>query len=218
MPSPYAQSEQTVGQLNRLALMAIASAEQMGQAQQQSGENAAEQLEQLAQEQGEVMNQTGQLMPMELGQQAMAQQMQELAAGQESIASDLGDLAEEPGSDETLGDLEQMAQEAEALAQAMVEGRLTPETVRRQERLFHRLLDAGRSLEREELSEERESEQPGVFERGEIMPLTPDQLGALRYQLPGPDQLQRLTPAVRQLVIQYFERLNRAGAEPGGTW
>ncbi len=218
MPSPYAQSEQTVGQLNRLALMAIASAEQMGQAQQQSGENAAEQLEQLAQEQGEVMNQTGQLMPMELGQQAMAQQMQELAAGQESIASDLGDLAEEPGSDETLGDLEQMAQEAEALAQAMVEGRLTPETVRRQERLFHRLLDAGRSLEREELSEERESEQPGVFERGEIMPLTPDQLGALRYQLPGPDQLQRLTPGVRQLVIQYFERLNRAGAEPGGTW
>ncbi|GIT50644.1 MAG: hypothetical protein Ct9H300mP15_08570 [Gemmatimonadota bacterium] len=61
------------------------------------------------------------------------------------------------------------------------EGRLTPETVRRQERLFHRLLDAGRSLEREEFSEERESEQPGVFERGEVMPLTPDQLGALRY-------------------------------------
>ena len=147
-PSPYAQAEQTVGQLNRLALMAIASAEQMGQAQQQSGENAAEQLEQLAQEQGEVMNQTGQLMPMELGQQAMAQQMQELAAGQESIASDLGDLAEQPGSnEETLGDLEQMAQEAEALAQAMAEGRLTPETVRRQERLFHRLLDAGRCLE-----------------------------------------------------------------------
>ena len=216
MPSPYAQAEQTVGQLNRLALMAIASAEQMGQAQQQSGENAAEQLEQLAQEQGEVMNQTGQLMPMELGQQAMAQQMQELAAGQESIASDLGDLAEQPGSeDETLGDLEQMAQEAEALAQAMAEGRLTPETVRRQERLFHRLLDAGRSLEREEFSEERESEEPGAFERGEIMPLTPDQLGALRYQLPDLDQLQRLSPAVRQLVIQYFERLNRGGAEPG---
>ena len=217
-PSPYAQAEQTVGQLNRLALMAIASAEQMGQAQQQSGENAAEQLEQLAQEQGEVMNQTGQLMPMELGQQAMAQQMQELAAGQESIASDLGDLAEQPGSnEETLGDLEQMAQEAEALAQAMAEGRLTPETVRRQERLFHRLLDAGRSLEREEFSEERESEQPGVFERGEVMPLTPDQLGALRYQLPDSDQLQRLSPAVRQLVIQYFERLNRGGSEPGGS-
>lgn len=218
-PSPYAQAEQTVGHLNRLALMAIASAEQAGQAQQQSGESAAEQLEQLAQEQGEVMNQTGQLMPMELGQQAMAQQMQDLAEGQESIASDLGDLAEQPGSaDETLGDLEQMAQEAKALAEMMAEGRLAPETIRRQERLFHRLLDAGRSLEREELSEERESEQPGVFERGEIMPLTPDQLGALRYQLPDADQLQRLSPAVRQLVIQYFERLNRTGTEPGGSW
>ena len=93
----------------------------------------------------------------------------------------------------------------------MAQGRLTPDLVQRQERLFHRLLDAGRSLEREEFSDEREAEEVGAFQRGEVVPLTAEQMGALRYSLPDADQLQRLSPAVRQLVIQYFERINRGG-------
>ena len=43
------------------------------------------------------------------------------------------------------------------------------------------------------------------------MPLTADQLGALRYELPNAVEMRRLSPAVRQLVLQYFERLNRRG-------
>ena len=214
-PSPYAQAEQGVGDLNQLALMAIAGAEQMGQqGEGQSGEEVAEQLEQLAQEQGELMNQTGQLMPLQLGEQAMSQQLQQLSQGQESVASDLGDLADEPGADEALGDLQELAREAQLLAQQLAQGRLTPEMIERQERLFHRLLEAGRSLEQEEFSDERESEEPGAFERGEVVPLSAEQLGVMPYRLPDAEQLQRLTPAVRQLVLQYFERLNRA--RPGG--
>jgi hypothetical protein len=209
-PSPAAQAEQAVGDLNQLALMAIAGAEQMGQqGQGQSGEDVAEQLEELAQQQGELMSETSQLMPMQLGQQAMSEQIQEMSQGQEEVASDLGDLADEPGSEESLGDLDKLAEEAAALAQQMAQGRLTPEMVQRQERLFHRLLDAGRSLEREEFSDERESEVAGAFETGEIARLTDEQLGALRYRLPDGERLQRLSPAVRQLVIEYFERLNR---------
>ena len=215
-PSPYAQSEAAVGDLNQLALMAIAGAESMGQGQSQSGEDMSEQLEQLAQEQGELMNQAAQLQPMQLGEQAMAQQLQEMAQGQESIASDLGDLADDPGSEEALGDLEELAVQAAMLAEQMAQGRLTPEMVREQERLFHRLLDAGRSLEREEFSNDRESEVAGVFDREGVVPLTPDQLGALRFELPSAEQLQRLSPAVRQLVLQYFERLNGVGAGGGG--
>ena len=41
------------------------------------------------------MNQTSQLMPMQLGEQAMAQQMQQMSQGQETIAGDIGDLANE---------------------------------------------------------------------------------------------------------------------------
>jgi flagellar motor protein MotB len=153
---------------------------------------------------------------MQLGEQAMAQQLQEMAQGQESIASDLGDLADDPGSEEALGDLEELAVQAAMLAEQMAQGRLTPEMVREQERLFHRLLDAGRSLEREEFSNDRESEVAGVFDREGVVPLTPDQLGALRFELPSAEQLQRLSPAVRQLVLQYFERLNGVGAGGGG--
>ena len=127
----------------------------------------------------------------------------------------MGDLADEPGADASLGDLEQLAQEAQAIAEEMVtQGRLTPEMIQRQERLFHRLLDAGRSLEREEYSEERESEQPEEFERGQVMPLTDEQMGVMRYEIPDGTRLQELNPAVRQLILEYFERLNRS--RPGG--
>ena len=217
-PSASAQAEQAIGDLNQLALTAIAGAEQMGeQGQGQGGEEVAEQLEQLAQQQGELMNQSTQLMPMQLGEQAMQQQMEQMSQGQESVASDLGDLADEPGSEESLGDLQQLAQEAQLLAQQMAEGRLTPEMVQRQERLFHRLLDAGRSLEREEFSEERESEQPEDFDRGDVLSLTADQMGVMPYEVPDGAQLQRLSPAVRQLVLEYFERLNRARRPGGGS-
>lgn len=210
-PSPFAQAEQVIGDLNQLAMMAMAGAESMGQqGEGGSGEEIGEQLEQLAQQQGDLMNQTGQLMPMQLGEQAMSQQLEQLSEGQQGVAGDLGDLADEPGSEEALGDLQQLAQEAQLLAQELAQGRLTPEMMQRQERLFHRLLDAGRSLEREEVSEDRESEEPGAFERGSVVPLTPDQLGVMPYSLPDGDQLQRLSPAVRQLVLEYFERLNRA--------
>jgi hypothetical protein len=217
-PSPTAQAEQAIGDLNQLALMAIAGAEQMGQqGQGEGGEDVAEQLEQLAQQQGELMNQSTQLMPMQLGEQTMSQQLEQMQQGQQSVASDLGDLADEPGSEESLGDLDELAREAMAIAQELEQGRLTPEMVRRQERLFHRLLDAGRSLEREEFSEERESEQPGEFERGQIRALTADQLGVMPYEIPDGAQLQQLSPAVRQLVLEYFERLNRARPPGGGS-
>ena len=214
-PSPHAQAGQAIGDLNQLALAAIAGAEGMGQQGEGQSGDMAQQLEELAQEQGDLMNETGQLMPLELGEQAMQQQLQEMSQGQQSVASDLGELADQPGAEKSLGDLEELAAEAEALAQQLAQGRLTPEMTQRQERLFHRLLDAGRSLEREETSEERESEAPDGFERGEIEALTADQLGVLRFRLPDATQLQGLSPAVRQLVLQYFERLNRG--DGGGS-
>jgi len=215
-PSPHARAGQAIGDLNQLALAAIAGAEGMGpQGEGQSGD-VAQQLERLAQEQGDLMNQTGQLMTLALGEQALRQQLREMSQGQQSVASDLGELADQSGAEESLGDLEQLAAEGEALAEQLAQGRLTPEVAQRQERLFHRLLDAGRSLERAESSDERESETPGVFERGEIVALSADQLGALRFRIPDAAQLRRLSPAVRQLVIQYFERLNRAAAGGGG--
>lgn len=216
-PAPGAAAEQAVNDLNQLALMALAGAEQMSGQEgegQQGGDQTSEQLEQLAQQQGELFNQTGQLTPMQLGEQALREQMEKLAREQQSVAEDLGELSkDDQAQEESLGDLEALAAEAEALAQQMSQGRLTPDVMQRQERLFHRLLDAGRSLQKEDedVSDERESEAANAFERGEVVPLNADQLGAQRFRMPSADELQRLPPAVRQLVIQYFDRLNRGG-------
>jgi hypothetical protein len=222
-PSPTVAADQAVEDLNQLALMALAGAEEMSQqGQGQGGEQTAEQLQQLAQQQGELFNQTGQLTPLQLGEQAMREQLQEISREQQSIADDLEDLGEgQRAEEETLGDLDALAQEAQLLAEQLAQGRLTPDMMQRQERLFHRLLDAGRSLENEEdISDERESETPGFFERTEVLPLGPGELGVLRYRLPDAAGLQRLPPAVRQLVIQYFEGLNRrreSGSGSGGS-
>jgi hypothetical protein len=214
--SAAARAEQAVGSLNQLALMAIAGSDQAGQTGAgQSGQDVVEQMGQLAQRQGELVTQAGQLAPMRLGQQAMAQQLSGMSERQQSVARDLQNVSQEPGAGDALGDLEQLAREADLLAEELARGRLTPEIVQRQERLFHRLLDAGRSLEREEFSEDRESERPGEFERVEVVPLSADQLGLVPYELPDGVELRRLTPAVRQLVLQYFERLNRAPVGEG---
>jgi len=217
-PSPTSAAEAAVDALNQVALMAMAGAQQAGQSagQQAAGDQLMEQLEALADQQGALNDQAGQIMPMQLGQQALQSQLQQLAQGQSAVAGDLGRLAEQPSSEGALGDLEALAEEARALAEALAGGRFDAETRRRQERLFHRLLDAGRSLEKdEEMSEERESTTAGDVPRGEVLPLSADDMGARGFPLPDAALLQRLTPAERQLVLRYFERLNRDRGRPG---
>lgn len=215
-PSPHAASEGAVDALNQVALQAMASSRRMGeQAAAGTPEQLMEQLETLAQQQGSVMNETSALMPLQLGQEAMANQLQQIAQGQQSVAGELGELAREPGAEEqTLGDLGELAEEARRLAEALASGRLEPETVERQERLFHRLLDAGRSLEKEEFSEERESRTAGAVDARDVPALTAEALGGTRFSLPDAAALQSLPPAQRQMVLDYFERLNRRADSP----
>ncbi|MBM4182880.1 MAG: hypothetical protein FJ207_01490 [Gemmatimonadetes bacterium] len=204
------QAQQALNSMNQLAMMAMASAEQAGSVGAgQSGQDIAEQVGQLAQRQGDLVAQGGEMAPMRLGEQAMRQQLERLAEQQGQVARDIETASREPGADDALGDLEELAREADELAQQLAQGRMTPEVLQRQERLFHRLLDAGRSLEQEESSEERESTRAGEFERGDVAPLTDLQLGLLQFELPDGEHMRALTPAVRQLVLEYFERLNR---------
>ena len=224
-PSPLSEAEGVVRALNEVAMLAMTSGEQgQSQGQASASQQMMQQLQQLAQQQGELMNDAASLSPMQLGQEAMQEQMQEMAGEQDQIAEDLGELSEgEQGDGEAVGDLETLAEEAMALAQALAQGRLDPEVLRRQERLFHRLLDAGRSLERDEESEEREAEAPGAFDREGVTELTDESVDALRFRVPDARALRALSPAQRALVLEYFQRLNRSGggstggSPPGGT-
>ena len=212
-------ADQVIDALNQLAMVALAAGQQAGQnGQEGSGQETMEELQQLADQQGSVNSQTGQLKPMQIGEQTMGNQLQELAEAQEEIADQLSDLADSSEDGSALGDLDEMALEAMRLTEMLTNNRLSPETLRRQERLFQRLLDAGRSLEQDELSEERESEIPGDFERDEVRALNDGDMGLLTFRIPGPDVMNRLSPALRLMVLEYFDRINKSAVKPGGNF
>ncbi len=207
-----ALGESAVQSLNEVARLALEQGDAEGG--EASSSSSAEQqmmemLAELAGQQGEISQEAASLAPMRLDAGTEAGEMEELASSQEAIARELGEMTEEqePGAT-PLGDLQSMEEEARELARALASGRLDPEVLRRQERLFHRLLDAGRSLERDEESKERESDRPGVFTPRDARALTQDEIGGARIPFPDRAALQLLSPAQRALAIRYFERLN----------
>ncbi len=220
VPGPARAADAAVDALNRLALSAMEGSQgmaQSGQGQgqgQQPGQSVQQQLAQLAQQQGSLNGQAGQIAPLQLGQKALAEQMRKLAQGQGEVADNLDRVAKRPdAAGQTLGDLEALAREAAALAERLQGGRLDAQTRERQEKLFHRLLDAGRTLENDEVSDQRESTTATPIEGGEVTPLDLKALGGLPFGLPDAAALERLSPAERQLVLEYFERLNRASEQ-----
>lgn len=170
-------------------------------------QEAMEQMQQMAGKQGQLnqqangMQQQGQggmeqLMQMAMQQRAIAQQMERMRAGGQT-----------PGAGE-------MAREAKEIARNLEAGRLTRETVERQERLFKKMLDAGRSLQGEEKDEtkERKSEQPKDA-NAKVPPALDPRLrrGEGDVRLPGWEELQRLSPEDRRRVVDYFRRLAEGG-------
>ena len=75
-----------------------------------------------------------------------------------------------------------------------------------------------RSLEQDEFSEERESEVPGEFERDEVRELNDGDMGLLTFKIPGPDVMNKLSPALRLMVLEYFDRINKSAIKPGGSF
>lgn len=214
---PVQQAGQTVDALNQLAMALLQNEAQTQQQASSDAHQAMQQLAQAAQEQASVNGQAGALAPMDLSRQALQQQLTQMAERQRSVARRVGTVSEQVGGRENvLGRLDQLSQEAAALALELEGGRLDPEVRARQERLFNRLLDAGRSLEREEYSDERVGETGTGVESAVPPALDPALLDpSLRYRIPSADELRALPPAYRRLILDYFERLNAASPAPG---
>jgi hypothetical protein len=104
-----------------------------------------------------------------------------------------------------------MAQEAKDLARTMEAGRLDRQTVERQERLFRRMLDAGRTLQGQEQDDKQERQSTTAKDDSIRLPpalrtrLQGD--GAL-LRLPSWEELQQLSPEDRRRVVEYFRRLS----------
>ena len=135
------------------------------------------------------------------------QQLRALAARQRALAEQLERLRAE-GASSAAGPL---AQEARDLARQLDAGRLDRQTVERQQRLYRRLLDAGRTLTGPEPDQQQERTSrsargdsvhvPGVLAPGATG-------GPPRLRYPTWSDLNGLTPEQRRLVLEYFRRLN----------
>jgi hypothetical protein len=229
-PSLARLAEQARSALHALALAALEALER--QASGESGEGGEgggpsqelmDALEALAQAQSQLNEEAA-----EIGSDGSRTQpgpdsqerMEELAAAQDAVAASLGELGEASGGERIAGSLEELGREAEELARelaaAAAEGRPSAETLARQERLLERLLQAGRTMERDEPTEERRGTPAGWVERPRIPALPPGLLEGSRVLLPSPESLARLSPAERRLVLEYFSRLGPGGTAPGG--
>jgi hypothetical protein len=211
---PVRDAERAVDALNRLALSLLENDARMGGARGADVEEALRRLAELSREQGALNAQGGAFTPLDLAPGVEAERAAQMAESQRGIARRIGDLSSLLGGrEDVLGQVTQLSAEAEAIARSLEGGRLQPETRARQERLFHRLLDAGRTLEREEYTEERVGETARAVEASRPAAVDPALLESIvRYPGPTGDQMRELSPAYRRLVLEYFQRLN-AGLE-----
>jgi hypothetical protein len=163
-------------------------------------------MNQMAQQQGNMGQQAGGMLPQMGAGGQMQEQLRQLGAQQRALAERLERMragGQIPGTAE-------MAQEAKDLARSLEAGRLDRQTVERQERLFRRMLDAGRTLQGEEKDEKQERQSTtGKDDSVHLPPALRSRLGdsdaLLRY--PSWEELQALSPEERRRVVEYFRRL-----------
>jgi hypothetical protein len=202
-------TDEALDALNATALALVRTAQQVAGAQSGSGfQEAVEQLARMAaQQQGLSGDAQGLLPLMAPGGQAVLQRLRELAARQRALAEQLERLQAE-GASSAAGAL---AAEARELARQLEAGRLDGRTVERQERLYRRLLDAGRTLTGPEPDEQKERTSRAATADSVHLPgvLAPGATGAApRVRYPTWEELSGLTPEQRRLVLEYFRLLN----------
>jgi hypothetical protein len=218
---PVQEAGRAVASLNRLAMALLQTDDRSRRASDPGLAEMVRRLTELAQEQGALNAQAGSLSPLAIDGRAETEQLTALAEGQRGVARRVGEVSGLVGGrEDVLGQLNELAGEAAAIAMELDGGRLVPEVRARQERLFHRLLDAGRTLERDDVTEERAGET--AERRVVVAPEAIDETllsAVLRYPGPSARELRELPAAYRRLVLEYFDRLNAdAGAERPAEW
>ena len=208
-PNPRAAAERAGGAvdaLNSAAYQLLRSREDVAGAASGSGmSEAMEQMAQMAGQQGAMGQQGASLLPMP-GRGDVRTQIQQLGAQQRAMAEQLERLRAQGGPPGTA----EFAEEAKDLARRLEAGRIDRQTVERQQRLFRRMLDAGRTLEGEEQDERKERQSKSGDDSNAALPpalrARLEENGRARF--PSWDELQRLSPEERRLVVDYFRQLS----------
>jgi hypothetical protein len=168
-----------------------------------------QQMREMATQQGQLAGEAASLLPsiQQMAQGAAQQEaLKQLAQKQRQVAQKLEDASD---ADPT-GRADALAREARQLAQQLDRGALDPSVIDRQQRLFRRMLDAGRTLEQDERDESGKREARSGQGINSNAPATGTSSGAaaVKFKEPTWDELRGLSAEERRLVIEYFRRLN----------
>jgi hypothetical protein len=207
--------------LARAAAALVRDRERVRGAQSATGfEEMVAQMRQLAGQQGQINQQASGLpMPTPGGAgQGARDQARRLARQQRGVAERLDELGEGDPS----GRSDALAREARQLAQALERQAAPdapapdPSTIARQQQLYRKLLDAGRTLEQEDRDEQGKREARTGAGVAAVAPASGVEAGraASRYAPPSWGDLRALSAEERRLVAEYFRRHNGAAGEP----
>jgi hypothetical protein len=213
-PGQSQRSMQDAADALRQAAASLArDRERAGNSQTASGlPEMMQQMREMASQQGQLNGQAASLLP-SLGQTAGQSQgaardeaMKQLAQKQRQLAQKLADASD---ADPT-GRSDALAREAREIAQQLERGSLDPSVIDRQQRLFGRMLDAGRTLEQDQRDDGNHREARSGEGITGAAPATGTSSGAAaaKFREPTWDELRGLSAEDRRLVIEYFRRLN----------
>jgi hypothetical protein len=196
--------------LNRAAASLARDRERANSANSATGfAEMLQQLQEMAKRQGAINSQAQGLIPVP-GQGAMSPDAQAtarmLARQQRGIANQLEEMGDAAGGDRAGA----LAKEARQLAEALEQTRVDAATVARQQQLFRRLLDAGRSLEKEEREDNDKREAKAATGTDRFDPGSEAARGraAQRFREPTWDDLRGLSADERRAILEYFKRIN----------
>lgn len=168
-----------------------------------------QQLQEMAKRQGSINAQAQGLMPIP-GQGGMSAEAQAtarmLARQQRGIANQLEEMGDAAGGDRAA----ELAKEARQLAEVLEQTRVDAATIARQQQLFRRLLDAGRTLEKEERDEDGKREARAAAGDARFDPGVGPGAGRAgsRFREPSWNELRGLTADERRAILEYFKKIN----------
>jgi hypothetical protein len=196
--------------LNQAAAALVRDRERASSASSASGlSEMLQEMQQLAKTQGSLNSQAQglSLNPSANAQGTSGSQAtQGLADAQRKLAESLDRI----GDDDASGRADGLATEAHQIADALARSGLDPQTLIRQQRLYHRLLDAGHTLEQDERDSTGKRVAQAATGREQFTPPSGPVEGqaATRFQAPAWSELRGLSADERQLVLEYFKRIN----------
>lgn len=192
-----------VDALNAAAYLLLRNRDEVAGSKSGSGlAEAMAKMRELAGQQGSLGEASAGILPLPGG--GSAAEIRALGGRERAIAEQLERMRAEgqvPGAGE-------LAAEAKALAQKLEGGALDRATVERQQKLFHRMLDAGRTLQGNEDDPDRPRvSQTAIGDTTLIPPPLPSGALGTTPRMPPWSDLQQYSPEERRLVADYFRRL-----------